>query len=85
MKSQLNQNFIKRKKKKNFMILKNHNLVIFQSPFQTKVFLVYRENIFADCIFYIAPIFSYKVFITRIYVEKKNKLFLHNFLFNIKK
>jgi len=39
----------------NFIIFKNPNLIIFQSPFQAKPFLIYiMKNIFADGTFYIA-------------------------------
>ena len=54
----------------NFIIFKNPNLIIFQSPFQTKLFTKYNEDIFADGTFYIGSKFSYLVFITRAYVEK---------------
>jgi len=63
---------------------KNPNLIIFQSPFQAKLFIKYNEDIFADGTFYIAPKFGYQVFITRTYAEKINS-FLHYFHFNIKK
>ncbi|KAL6613645.1 hypothetical protein U3516DRAFT_749985 [Neocallimastix sp. 'constans'] len=35
---------------KNFMIFKNFNLIIFQSPFQAKLFKEYNDNIFVDTI-----------------------------------
>ena len=54
----------------NFIIFKNPNVIIFQSPFQTKLFTKYNEDIFADGTFYIGSKFSYLVFITRTYVEK---------------
>jgi len=37
----------------NFMTFKNPNLIILQSPFQTKLFMKYNEDIFADSTFYI--------------------------------
>ena len=52
------------------MIYKNSNIIIFQSPFQTELFIKYNENMFADGTFYIAPIFGYQVFITRIYAPE---------------
>jgi len=58
------------KRNENFMIFKNSNIIIFQSPFQTELFIKFNKNIFADGIFYIAPIFSYQVFITRAYVPE---------------
>ncbi|KAG4103298.1 hypothetical protein H8356DRAFT_1644212 [Neocallimastix lanati (nom. inval.)] len=53
-----------------FMIFKNSNIIIFQSPFQTELFIKYNENMFADGTFYIAPIFGYQVFMTRIYAPE---------------
>ncbi|KAL6631830.1 hypothetical protein U3516DRAFT_736749 [Neocallimastix sp. 'constans'] len=56
----------------NFRIFKNPYLIIFQSPIPSKkLFTQYSEDLFADGTFYIAPKFSYQVFITRTYVEKK--------------
>ncbi|OUM60499.1 hypothetical protein PIROE2DRAFT_13738 [Piromyces sp. E2] len=59
----------------NFMIFKNYNIIIFQSPFQAELFIKYNENMFVDGTFYIAPIFFYQVFITRIYVPEINSLY----------
>ncbi|KAG4102361.1 hypothetical protein H8356DRAFT_1421132 [Neocallimastix lanati (nom. inval.)] len=59
----------------NFMIFKNSNIIIFQSPFQTELFIKYNENMFADGTFYIAPIFSYQVFITRVYAPEINSFY----------
>ena len=61
--------YYKTKRDENFMIFKNNDLIIFQSPFQAKLFSK-NKHIFADSTFYIAPIFSYQVFITRTYVTK---------------
>ena len=54
-----------------FMIFKNSNIIIFQSPFQAKLFME-NKNIFADGTFFIAPTNSYQVFITRTYVTELN-------------
>ncbi|KAG4081428.1 hypothetical protein H8356DRAFT_1405325 [Neocallimastix lanati (nom. inval.)] len=54
-----------------FMIFKNSNLIIFQSPFQAKLFME-NKHIFADGTFLIAPTNSYQVFITRTYVTELN-------------
>ena len=59
----------------NFMIFKNPNLIIFQSPFQAKLFTQCNEDIFSDGTFYIAPKFSYQVFITRTYIKKINSFY----------
>jgi len=45
------------------MIFKNFNLIIFQFPFQTKLFTKYNKDIFANGTFYIALKISYEVFI----------------------
>ncbi|KAL6591088.1 hypothetical protein U3516DRAFT_570743, partial [Neocallimastix sp. 'constans'] len=54
-------------------------LIIFQSPFQTKLFIKYNEDIFANGAFYIAPIFSYQVFITRTYIKDLNSFYTTSF------
>ena len=58
------------------MIFKNSNVVIFQSPFQTKIYSQYSENIFVDGTFTTAPKFSYQVFITRNYIKNINVFIL---------
>jgi len=69
--------FYKTKKDENFKIFKNHDLIVFQSPFQAELFSK-NKHILGDGTFYI----SYQVFITRTYVYRF-KLFLHYFLFYI--
>ncbi|ORX76575.1 hypothetical protein BCR32DRAFT_303757 [Anaeromyces robustus] len=59
----------------NFMIFKNSNIIIFQSPFQTELFIEYNENMFVDGTFYIAPTFGYQVFITRVYAPEINSFY----------
>ena len=54
------------------MIFKNSDMVIFQSPFQAKIYSKYHEDIFADGTFSIVPKFGYQVFITRNYVKEHN-------------
>ena len=46
------------------MIFKISNIIIFQSPFQAKLFME-NKHIFDDGTFLIAPTNSYQVFITR--------------------
>ncbi|KAL6599377.1 hypothetical protein U3516DRAFT_816711 [Neocallimastix sp. 'constans'] len=65
--------YYKTKRDENFMIFKNNDLIVFQSPFQAELFSK-NKHIFADGTFYIAPIFSYQVFITRTYVTKLNSV-----------
>jgi len=60
------------------MIFKNNDLIVFQSPFQTELFSK-NKHIFADGTFYIAPIFSYQVFITRTYVTELNCFYTTSF------
>jgi len=57
------------------MIFKNIDLIIFQSPFQTYLFLNYHKNIFTDSTFYEAQKFSYQLFITRTYVGEFNMFY----------
>ncbi|ORY76114.1 hypothetical protein LY90DRAFT_630768 [Neocallimastix californiae] len=67
--------YYKMKRNENFMIFKNTDLIIFQSPFQVYLFSNYHKNIFADGTFYAAPKFSYQLFITRTYVGEFNMLY----------
>jgi len=59
-----------------FMIFKNSNVVIFQSPFQAKIYSQYSEDIFVDGTFSTSPKFSYQVFITRNYRKKYNCFYI---------
>ncbi|KAL6632347.1 hypothetical protein U3516DRAFT_792233 [Neocallimastix sp. 'constans'] len=67
--------YYKTKRNENFMIFKNTDLIIFQSPFQKYLFSNYHKNIFADGTFYAAPKFSYQLFITRTYVVEFNMFY----------
>jgi len=66
------------------MIFKNSNLIIFQSPFQVKLFRENNDDILVDGTFFIAPKFSYQIFITRTYVKELDRFYTTSF-FNIKK
>ncbi|KAG4095490.1 hypothetical protein H8356DRAFT_1427095 [Neocallimastix lanati (nom. inval.)] len=70
--------YYKTKRDENFMIFKNNDLIVFQSPFQAELFSE-NKHIFADGTFYIAPIFSYQVFITRTYVTELNCFYTTSF------
>ena len=61
------------------MIFKNDKLIVFQSPFQAKLFNEYKENLFADGTFYISPKIGYQVFITRNYVKEINSFYTTSF------
>jgi len=67
--------YYKTERNENFMIFKDSDLIIFQSPFQEKLFREYNNNIFMDGTFYIAPKFSHQVFITRTYVKELNSFY----------
>ncbi|KAG4092293.1 hypothetical protein H8356DRAFT_1429595 [Neocallimastix lanati (nom. inval.)] len=67
--------YYKTKRNENFVIFKNTDLIIFQSPFQAYLFSNYHKNIFADGTFYAAPKFSYQLFITRTYVGEFNMFY----------
>ncbi|KAL6599692.1 hypothetical protein U3516DRAFT_802857 [Neocallimastix sp. 'constans'] len=62
--------YYKTKRGENFMIFKNSNLIKYQSPFLVKLFREYNDDIFVDGTFFIAPKFSYQVFITRTYAKE---------------
>ena len=61
-------------------IQKNSNLIIFQSPFQVKLFREYNDDIFVDGTFFIAPKFSYQIFITRTYAKELESFYTSSFL-----
>ena len=58
---------------------KNTNLIIFQSPFQVKLFREYNDDIFVDGTFFIAPKFSYQIFITRTYAKELDSFYTNSF------
>ncbi|KAG4099871.1 hypothetical protein H8356DRAFT_1423473 [Neocallimastix lanati (nom. inval.)] len=64
--------YYKTKRNESFIIFKNTDLIIFQSPFQAYLFSNYHKNIFEDGTFYAAPKFSYQLFITSTYVGEFN-------------
>jgi len=61
------------------MIFKNSNLIIFQSPFQTKLFREYNDDIFVDGTVFIVPKFSYQIFITRTYGKELDSFYTTSF------
>ena len=61
------------------MIFKNSNLIIFQFPFHLKLFREYNDNIFVDGTFFIAPKFSYQIFITRTYAKELDSFYTTSF------
>ncbi|KAG4093460.1 hypothetical protein H8356DRAFT_1354352 [Neocallimastix lanati (nom. inval.)] len=63
----------------NFMTFKNSNLIIFQSPFQVKLFKEYNDDIFVDDTFFIAPTYSYQIFITRTYAKELDSFYTTSF------
>ncbi|ORY58629.1 hypothetical protein LY90DRAFT_506212 [Neocallimastix californiae] len=67
--------YYKTKRNENFIIFKNTDLIIFQSPFQAYLVSNYHKNIFAYGTFYAAPKFSYQLFITRTYVGEFNMFY----------
>jgi len=70
--------YYKTKRDENFMIFKNNDLIVFQFPFPAELFSK-NNHIFADDTFYIAPIFSYQVFITRTYITELNCFYTTSF------
>ncbi|KAG4089373.1 hypothetical protein H8356DRAFT_1347161 [Neocallimastix lanati (nom. inval.)] len=71
--------YYKTKRGENFMIFKNSNLIIFQSPFQAKLFREYNDNIFVDGTVFIVPKFSYQIFITRTYGKELDSFYTTSF------
>lgn len=61
------------------MVFKNDVIILFQSPFQAKLFYKYPDNILVDGTFYIAPKCSYQVFITRNYAREINSFYTISF------
>ena len=70
--------YFKTENDENFMIFKNDDLLIFQSPFQAKLFSKYKD-VFADGTFDSAPKPCYQIFITRTYVKKINGYYTTSF------
>ncbi|ORY16507.1 hypothetical protein LY90DRAFT_517757 [Neocallimastix californiae] len=71
--------YYKTKRGENFMIFKNSNLIKYQSPFLVKLFREYNDDIFVDGTFFIAPKFSYQVFITRTYAKELDSFYTTSF------
>ncbi|ORY55979.1 hypothetical protein LY90DRAFT_506886 [Neocallimastix californiae] len=71
--------YYKTKQGENFMIFKNSNLIIFQFPFQAKLFREYNDDIFVDGTFFIAPKFSYQIIITRTYIKELDSFYTTSF------
>ncbi|KAG4102047.1 hypothetical protein H8356DRAFT_1421616 [Neocallimastix lanati (nom. inval.)] len=61
--------YYKTKRDENFMIFKNNDIIVFQSPFQAELFSK-NKHIFAD---------GYQVFITRTYVTELNCFYTTSF------
>lgn len=71
--------YYKTEKNEIFMIYKDSDIIIFQSPFQAAIFKNYNDDVFGDGTFYIAPKISYQVFITRNYVKEINSYYTTSF------
>ncbi|KAL6604182.1 hypothetical protein U3516DRAFT_841665 [Neocallimastix sp. 'constans'] len=71
--------YYKTKRGENFMIFKNSNLIIFQFPFQSQLFKENNDDIFVDDKFFIAPKFSYQIFITRTYAKELDSFYNTSF------
>ncbi|KAL6623756.1 hypothetical protein U3516DRAFT_744133 [Neocallimastix sp. 'constans'] len=75
IKSKLTRNINKQLPPDNFIIFKNANLIIFQFPFQAKLFMKYIVDIFADDTFYICSLLEFILnnFCTTSFSILKNK------------
>ena len=59
---------------KSFFLYRDENIIIFQSKFQALLHLKYKDIIFCDRTFYVAPSIAYQLVITGIYSK-----YLHSF------
>jgi len=75
----MNLNIVKQSEVKILWNSKNTNLIIFQSPFQVKLFREYNDDIFVDGTFFIAPKFSYQIFIKRTYAKELDSFYTTSF------
>ena len=67
--------YYKTEKNEEFMIFKDTDIIIFQSPFQASIFIKFHDDVFGDGTFYVAPKLSYQVFIIRNYVNDINSYY----------
>ena len=74
-----NSLFYKTVKDENFMIYKNNNLMIFQSPSLAKIQLKLGELVFCDETYFIFPAITYQIFITRVYSSITNSYYTTSF------
>jgi len=75
----MNLNIIKQSEVKILWYSKDTNLIIFQSPFRVKLFREYNDDIFVDGTFFIAPKFSYQIFIKRTYAKELDCFYTTSF------
>jgi len=75
----MNLNIIKQSEMKILWYSKNINLIIFQSPFQVKLFREYNDDIFVDGTFFIASKFNYQIFIIRTYAKELDSFYTTSF------
>lgn len=71
--------YYKTENNEDFMIYKDSDIIISQSPFQASIFIKFHEDVFGDGTFYIAPKLSYQVFITRNFVKEINSYYSTSF------
>ena len=62
-----------------FLLSKEENFILFQSPSQSKIQIEYNDNIFCDATFYSAPNICYQLLITRVYAKEFHKYFTTSF------
>ena len=67
--------YYKTEKNEEFMIFKDTDIIIFQSPFQASIFIKFHDDVLGDGTFYLAPKLSYQVFIIRNYVNDINSYY----------
>ena len=62
-----------------FLIFKNNDLLIYQSPLLAKIQIKFGDILFCDGTFYSCPSITYQIFITRVYSEKSNAYYTTSF------
>jgi len=63
----------------NFMIYKDYELIIFQSPFQAELFTKYNEDIYTYSYFYTGPTYNLYAFVTKAYITELNDFYTTSF------
>ena len=66
-------------KGENFVIYKDADLLVLQSPGLAKIHLKFGTILFCDATFFVCPSFSYQIFITRVYSSNTSSYYTTSF------